>query len=465
MKEVRASVSVFLALTISLVLAFCMVLVESARENAMLLKADVLFQIGVQSVMAEYHRELWENYELFYLDCSYGSQIPNYENMEQHLQRYIEENLKYDGRGWFSLFYEGEQVYNVRLASDYEGEDLFAKAVKSVKESMGISIAEQALRWLEQVESTSYIEEYIENENQETHQIIEEVNGSSIKVKEEVWGLDKKGEPILLEEAEYEMVDIYNPLDQILSGNILLKQVIDDGQDISLNKINTTVLPSKRALAAGSAQEREAEKNILDKALFCNYVLEHLNSFMDYGDERKEGLQYPLEYLIGGKAADNLNMEIVVGKLMTIREIDNYLRILQDEIRCAEAEAIGTAAATLVPWLAPIVTQAMLVYWAYEESVDDIQSLLRGESIPLVKFLGVEDVEWTMLNYEQYLYILLLMQSKESLVHRTMDMIEMDIGRKQQGFRIDACVSSCEIAGVFSDIHNKKYYVTQKVQY
>ena len=465
MKQVGGSISVFLALTISLILAFCMVLVESARENAMLLKADLLFQTGIQSVMAEYHQELWEKYELFYLDCSYGTETPNYENIECRLQKYIEENLRYDGRGWLSLQYEDGKISEVRLASDYVGEDLYAKAVESVKKSMGISFAEQALRWLEQVEATSYIEEYLENENQETYQVIGEVNGSSIEVKEEVWGFDKKGKPILIEEAEYETVDIHNPLDKILSGNILLKQVTNDMPEISLNKINTKTLPSKRSLSVGSAQEREEETNMLDKALFCNYVLKHLSSFADCKNETKEGLQYSLEYLIGGKASDNLNMEIVVGKLMIIREIDNYLKILQDEVRRAEAEAIGAAAAALVPWVAPIVTQATLIYWSYEESITDVQKLLEGESVSLVKSIGLDDVGLTELTYEQYLYILLLMQSKDTLILRTMDMIEMDIGREQYKFRIDACVSFCEIKGTFTDIYNKKYYVTQKVQY
>ena len=420
MKQVGASISVFLALTISLVLAFCMVLVESARENAMLLKADLLFQTGIQNIMAEYHQELWEKYELFYIDCSYGTGSPNYENVEYRLQQYIEESLKYDGKGWLSLLYEEGQISEVRLASDYMGEDLYAKAVDNAKSSIGISFAEQALGWLEQVKSTSYLEDCLKKENQEANQVIGEVNGSSVEVKEEVWGLDTKGQPILLEEAEYETVDIKNPLDRILSGNILLKQVIDDMQNVSLNRINT---------------------------------------------KEEEGIQYFLEYLIGGKAVDNLNMEVVVGKLMALREIDNYLHILQDEVKCAEAEAIGAAAAMLVPWVAPIVTQATLIYWAYEESLEDVQRLLRGESIPLAKALGLDGVALTELDYEQYLYILLLMQSTETLIFRTMDVIEVDIGRKQQGFRIDACLSSCKIQGVFTDIYGKTYYVTQKVQY
>jgi hypothetical protein len=236
-------------------------------------------------------------------------------------------------------------------------------------------------------------------------------------------------------------------------------------QNVSLNKVNINTLPSERNLAVGTAQKREVESNMLDKALFCKYALEHMSSFVDCGNTEEEGFQYYLEYLIGGKAADNLNMEVVVGELMALREIDNYLHILQNEARRAEAEAIGAAAATLVPWIAPIVTQATIIYWAYEESLEDVQRLLRGESIPLVKALGLDEAELTELDYEQYLYILLLMQSKETLILRTMDMIEMDIRRKQYGFRIDACVSFCEIQGVFTDIYDKNYYVTQKVQY
>ena len=185
----------------------------------------------------------------------------------------------------------------------------------------------------------------------------------------------------------------------------------------------------------------------------------------DCENTNEEGLQYPVEYLIGGRAADNLNMEVVVVKLLALREVDNYLQLLQDEGRRAEAEAIGAAAAALVPWVGPVVAQATLIYWAYEESIEDIQRLLRGETVPLVKSLGLDELSLNILDYEEYLYILLLMQSKETLITRTMDMIEMDIRRKQGGFRIDACLSYFEMQGAFTDIYNKKYYVSQKLQY
>ena len=63
-EKVGGSISVFFAVTLTLMLSFCMVLIESARENTMLLKADVVFNAGVQSVMAEFHTALWEKYDL-----------------------------------------------------------------------------------------------------------------------------------------------------------------------------------------------------------------------------------------------------------------------------------------------------------------------------------------------------------------------------------------------------------------
>ena len=96
MRCVKGSISVILALTITLMLSFCMILIESARENTMLLKADVIFDTGLQCILAEYHVLLWEDYDLLYVDAGYGTEVPDYELVKAHMRDYIDKNLRFD---------------------------------------------------------------------------------------------------------------------------------------------------------------------------------------------------------------------------------------------------------------------------------------------------------------------------------------------------------------------------------
>ncbi len=490
----KGSVSIVLALTITMLLSFCMVLVESARENAMLLKAGMVFDTGIRCLMAGYHQKLWEEYDLLYIDSSYGENLPDYTLVKTHLNTYIEKNLQYDTGGYFALHYENSLLREVELASDFYGTDIYLQAVRTAEASTGIAYIEQALRWLEQVESTQHIRQQLLSDESQSREAIEEINGSLVEVEEAVWGKDAKGQPILISEAEYETVNIANPLDMILTSNLLLRQIVGNISQISVSRVEEDFLPSHRSLAAGSVSgegtleelEQEAEaaaEGLWKKALFCKYVLDHFDSYIDSVSNRdlqetlsedllsnpisseSANLVYPLEYLIGGKSSDAMNMEVVAAELLVIREIDNYLLLLQDEIKCAEAEAIGAAAAALVPWIAPFVSQGLLIYWAYEESIEDLQNLFRGEKVPLVKALNIEGASEFTLGYEDYLYILLLMQERKKLTLRTMDMMESDIREEQESFRIDGCISEAVLIGTFTDTYDKKYTIEDRLQY
>ncbi len=469
MKKVNGSVSVFLALTVTIILSFCMVLIESARENTMLLKADVIFDTGVQCLLAEYHSQLWEEYDLLYVDGGYGMQLPDYKLVKAHLRGYIDNNLSYDNYGWLALDYIDAQFTDVSLATDYDGTDFYLQAVEAAKESVGVTYIEMLLDQLEQLDSMGCLESTMHHDISQVHQAIENVNGTEVEVKEAVWGVDDEGQPVLLEEAEYETVCIDNPLDDVDTGNLLLRQILDEEDFPSGVRMDMDGFVSQRPLAVGNAQEdREDTGGLWNKAFFCKYVMDHFSCYTDRADTIQScSMQCLTEYMIGGKSSDVANLEVIVAKLLVIRELDNYMCLLQDEVRQAEAEAIGMGIATAayVPWLSSVIKQALLLYWAYEESVEDLRVLFQGGSIPLVKSLHTETFSDLTLDYEAYLVLLLLLQQKEVLSMRAMDIIELDIREEQEHFRMDGCISRGTLTGTFTDTYDKTYTITKQLQY
>ena len=471
MKKTEGSVSVFLALTITLILSFCMVLIESARENTMLLKADVIFDTGAQCLLAEYHQAIWEDYDLFYIDCSYDTDMPDYELVKQHLQGYIERNLGYDNGGWLGLHYNEAVISDVVLATDFGGKDFYMQAVEASEASAGIPYIEQILRWLDQVESVQEIGQSITEQKEEAGDAIADANGTKVQVKETVWGQKADGTPVLLEEAEYETVDIDNPLEQIASVNVLLRQIVPDYSDVSTSSVETSVLASHRELAAGNMKEDDVDDSVWsgmwNKVLFCKYVLDHFAGYTDVTGESEaaDRLQYELEYLIGGMSSDSQNMEVVAAELLAIREIDNYLLLLQDEAKQLEAHSIAAVAATLVPWLEPVVAQALLLYWAYEASIADLQVLLSGGQVPLVKSVPLDIIADFTLGYKEYLIILLLLQGRKTLTMRTIDLIELSVRKRQSSFRMDGCISQARLQGNFQDNYHKEYIISKHLVY
>lgn len=466
MKQVKGSVSVFLAITITLVLSFCMVLIESARENTLLLRADICLDTGVQSLMAEYHRMLWEEYDLFYVDCSYGMPKPDYDLTKSHLKGFVSQNLGYDIGSWLRLDYKDAEITNVLLATDCSGMDFFLQAVEASEASVGISYIEQVISWFEQAEITYASESDFIKGRQEVQSAIDDINGTEIEVKEAVWGEDAEGQSVLIEAAEYETVDINNPLDKILSGNLLVRQVIGAEAAVSENRVDLNLLASHRSLTEGTVSEKKDVYTLWNKAFFCKYIMDHFSCFTDKENGTESGLEYEMEYLIGGRAGDAQNMEIVVAELLAFREVDNYLELIQDEAVRLEAHSIAAAtSAILVPWLEPVLYQAILLYWAYENSVQDLQMLFSGNEIPLLKCIPGNIVSEFTLSYKEYLLLLLMMQGSKDLSMKAIDVIEVNLRNEQDDFRMDGCISKANIKGTFEDTYGKKYIITKTLQY
>lgn len=68
----NAYLTVTLALCLAVILSLFLTLIDGVRRNGARLEAECVTDIGLQSIMAEYHRELMKQYNLFAIDSSYG---------------------------------------------------------------------------------------------------------------------------------------------------------------------------------------------------------------------------------------------------------------------------------------------------------------------------------------------------------------------------------------------------------
>ena len=84
--QTEGSISVYLALTSTIMLSLILLIVEGARENAVRMKLECAMDLSLSSVFAEYNRPLLEQYDLFFIDTSYGLAGASIDRLEGHLE-------------------------------------------------------------------------------------------------------------------------------------------------------------------------------------------------------------------------------------------------------------------------------------------------------------------------------------------------------------------------------------------
>ena len=88
----KGYLTVFLALSLSFMTGFILLLTGSAVKNAGKVRLECAVDTGMNAVLSEFHRELLERYGLIYIDASYLGNEPSIANVENRLKYYVEEN-------------------------------------------------------------------------------------------------------------------------------------------------------------------------------------------------------------------------------------------------------------------------------------------------------------------------------------------------------------------------------------
>ena len=203
-----------------------------------------------------------------------------------------------------------------------------------------------------------------------------------------------------------------------------------------------------------------------EKLYFIAYIQEHFGIYISPGENRP--LEYEHEYLIGGNTDDMENLQEVLDKIRNLRMAPNYFYLQTDETKKAEAKVLAGVVSTLMgnPELTDVVCQIILMAWAYGESVMDLRTLTAGGKVPAAKSKetwklslsgllklgtkedsGASEAGESGFGYDDYMKMLFLLESKETLRLRMLDLIEWNMKMRLDCpfFQADACITKLRI--------------------
>lgn len=436
----KGSITVFLCLCMVVCIGVTGVMLETARMYGCQSVLSMAKQTAAQSIEAAYNRALWQKYELLAWDGQLESD--RQQTLKEAYQQWLAGELR---PSTYGLYLYGMSV-----------EDVWLQQYDTLLDENGRYLLEQMLD-------------------------AEESRYSVVLLR-------------LLEDTlsflpSMSLPELGISLDKWLEGPTIHKLFADEEQEpVSDYRLHADCLPSQ--MLSGALQETAVEK-----ALVCDYILRHCAS---YTDHKTEQLCYEVEYILGGKETDSLNLVSAARKLIKLRTGINFIQILSEEEMHTAAELLGTMIATCltIPEAEELVTFLVEVGWAYKEAVRDAQDLYQGRYVALQKEPGewhiwihlpkgelskkkvtladlndmlgeylkesttdvelghnMQEVEYssnrTILNclqdgnwnYECYLFLLLYLQDNSIQMGRMMDVIQLELSAEYPAFWLpDCCV-------------------------
>lgn len=471
--------TVYVALTLTVMLSLCLTLIEGTRRHTVAFETQCMMDIGMDSVLAEYHRVMLQRYGLFLIDTSYGTDYPSYYNTEQHLAEYLTRNLSSEDTGLLSLFYrdllgmelEDVQVTRVSLVTDDGGRAFQQRAAECMRERLGLETVERLLEWMEIVDGYGLTQGDLEGQLEETGAELQRYQGMEKQIAEDEWI----------------KIEIRDPTESVrrMRREGILKWVVEDVTQLSQAAVDTSQYISGRTARGevnrGSYPSQEP-LNLADNVFLLEYFLDYAGRYA--APMENSLLQYQVEYLLCGTGSDRENLRQTAALICGIREMANVIYLLGCETKRAEVQAVAAllSSAVALPELKPVFEAALVLTWAYLESLYDVKTLLSGGRVELLKtdagwHYSLDNV-WSAsvqapgtdgkgLAYEDYLRILLYIQPPDVLTLRFMDLVEMDVRRTpgNDHFRMDGCIDALQAEATVRSGYGYCFTVSREKRY
>jgi len=495
--KVKGSITIFLSLALLFVTALIGSLLESARVTVAGEIALDNSYLAEQNILAEYQRELWNDYHVFFVDAS----LLNGEEGAVKLANSYMAKMMPGGKGDYlgttasftSLSFKENMTENdcyffAKQAAAYMkygaaagvGKKLInnANLIKTAEDGTdtlrkGLKIKVEAEKKLIELEREKKKLEEKANDIKNGAENIKEIIGTEVHAqsKSGLLGVEEAKRSESSNQIHTKMVE--KPKAMAKKIEVQKSEVQDDTPKYTEKEVADAKKKYKEsqknlddATGDGSAKgtlsfflsgdkkvskrkisdtswsdvktEKEGKTDLVEKGLLILYAKAHFKNFLSKikEDDKKEALRYGLEYLIAGKESDEANLSSVANRIFGLRTIVWYGYFLTRKDKMAEAEAIAAAIASVLalPAAIEIIKYGIVMGWSMDEARKEVKSLLKGEDIPLLPGKS----EGVKLKYQSFLDSFLVIASGKLPV-RMVKLIEQNIKlRYYQGFRADS---------------------------
>lgn len=325
----NAYLTVYLSLIFGIVLSLLFVLIEGAAICATRAQAELVADLGLDSVFAEYNRELLEQYEVFFIDSSYGGRTGGIGMLEQHLSQYMSYNMNPEQ----DLLLAGEttllklrnpylEIAEVSCASDENCMVWKAQAVGHMKAVYGGDLISRVQEHMDTVKNNGLDSTDALGQIEAQKQGLEE----ALQEKEIVeYGAES--------EEGYSYQKVQGVFDGII-GSGILAWVLPDGASVSQAAADAGPYFSARRkngkINQGSGLHEGVDRpdSLVDELIYGAYLMKQCGN---YRAPKSQGLlQYQTEYILYGYKSDAENLRACAERLFALRAASNLMAVYGD---------------------------------------------------------------------------------------------------------------------------------------
>lgn len=476
--------TLYLALSLPIILSLFLVLIEGARMNAVRMQIELAADAAMNSVLGEFHRELLRQYDLFFVDASFGTDAPSDQRVEEHLREYMARNFESTGllplgsrKSFTALSVQDLHLTGTRYAVDQSAAALREQITAyMLADPVGERLS-GLLATVRSYEDASLDESEWERRKADNDREMAELRGRAEELR-----VRKEAEGERVPSGEYE-----DPAQNTNSfrGRLALYQVLGSAYSVSEASAELPALLSHREVHEGTGLVPENIHGYgqAGRLLFDEYILEKCSH---YRHALGKGLlSYQAEYILFGREADETNLNKMASRLLMLRAAACCAHLFSDEEKQTEAEGLATVVSCvlLVPEMMEVMKTAILLAWAYVEGLQDVKTLFAGGRVPLLK--DSENWKTTMFSifapgvctkgekggsgfsYEDYLRVFLFFMKDADKSRRLMDVMEMDIRCTEgnQNFRMDWCLDGFGMEASAASGFGYEYTIRRELSY